>query len=103
MQMFKRFHTAYVDAVSNPFYTTSTVSGHVVQLAHISGSVLALLQMQAHVSYDTEHYVYALPTNLCAMLSWITALSPADAPVRLCYVYLLCDLHGSAAGDVKKI
>lgn len=22
--MFKRFHTAYVDAVSNPFYTTST-------------------------------------------------------------------------------
>ena len=25
MQVFKRFHTAYVDAVSNPFYTTSKV------------------------------------------------------------------------------
>ena len=26
MQIFKRFHAAYVDAVSNPFYTINTVS-----------------------------------------------------------------------------
>ena len=44
MQMFKRFHTAYVDAVSNPFYTTSTVSSLVIQPAHISGCVCVPLQ-----------------------------------------------------------
>lgn len=27
-QIFKRFHAAYVDAVSNPFYTINTVSLH---------------------------------------------------------------------------
>ena len=26
MQIFQRFHAAYVDAISNPFYTMDTVS-----------------------------------------------------------------------------
>ena len=51
MQMFKRFHTAYVDAVSNPFYTTSTVSYLVIQLAHILGCVCAPLQVDDLTSY----------------------------------------------------
>lgn len=34
VQLFRRFHTAFVDAVSNPFYTTSTVSGADSQLMY---------------------------------------------------------------------
>ena len=60
LQMFKRFHTAYVDAVSNPFYTTSTVSMHQTLLLSciISHSDMADAQFKpaSHaVHTDTVH------------------------------------------------
>ena len=78
--MFKRFHTAYVDAVSNPFYTTSTVSLQrdavyappqfaVIRLLQLSIALLScclLMSLQSVTSKRFDASVRTMVTSLGA-------------------------------------
>ena len=52
LQIFRRFHAAFVDAVSNPFYTVNMVRSPL-----LSGVNIARVQHGSHIIRSTLHGV----------------------------------------------